>query len=193
MKRFLPFLAAMLIGCAGSAPPPTHPLTKSAELAPEPPPSPPPVSDPSYVARGAWSIELPARWVFNDVEKRDGDVKQVLEALSTYDVGRGPMRISISTMRFEGPDLVFAQAAAALADQFIPRSTVLARRMVLAGERPASLSLLLTKGMVGVAVLATGVNGLGYVVTCSGDISKRHFEHVVTQTCESTLKTFRVR
>lgn len=193
MKRFLPILAALMIGCASTpAPKPVEQVAPPAATEPAPPPV-APEPEPTYVARGTWSIQLPPRWVFNDVQEREGDLTRELEARSTYDVGRGPMHLTVSTIPFDGPEVAFAQIASMHAGELVHGSQVLGRRMVMIGERPASLTVLLTKSLVEVAVVALADGEKGYVIACGGDIKRHSDSRQVAETCATTVKTFRVK
>jgi hypothetical protein len=184
MPRFLPVVAALLIGCGGA----------NANLLPPPPSAPPEapaVEQPVAVAHDAWSITLPPRWKVDDAKQVQGDLTQVLQARSPYDVGRGPIILSLSTMAFDGQDIAFAMMAAALAEQFVSGGKLMKQQLIVLDGRPTSMSVIVTRRGIGMGIFALASSGTGYILTCGGDALAGGSR--VVDTCTEVVTSFRLK
>lgn len=196
MKRFLPVaLAALMIGCGAAPNPPATPVQAAPPVAEAPKPPPAPEVKTTTVGGTTWSITLPEKWVYDDdkSESEEDELTQVLHAKSTYNVGRGPIHLVVNTIPFDGPDVAFAQIASLHANELVRGSQVIGRRMVVLDDRPASLTVLVTKTAIQVAVVATASSGTGYVITCGGDAAREDDAKKVALTCTTAFKSFKIK
>lgn len=193
MKRFLPILAALMIGCAGAPAKGISVPSTTTEQTAEPKAKPEAKSEPTHISRGDWSIELPSKWTFNEVPKDHGSITQVLEALSTYDVGRGPVRFSLGTMPWDSDPIVFAKVVSMQVERVLTGAKVVRRSLVKIDGRTASLTVLLTENKIETGIVALAVGETGYVLTCTGDAAKPSVEKEQVKTCVSILTSFKVK
>lgn len=190
MKRFLPILAMMLLGCAGSTNSQRPaPLPKTAVLE-----APQRVPEPTRITHESWSIELPAGWKYNDAPQVDGDSTRLLEAKSLKKVGRSPITLAIDSSGFNGPDFFFGEAAAVLIQRVAEDNgeRVLNQRRVTLNGHPATLTIMVSQRAIVTGVIALGVNGTGYLVSCGGD-ALGEYGKIVSQTCTQVMSTFKAK
>jgi hypothetical protein len=195
MKRFLSIIALAIIGCASCASTQPHMSTSHAANGIH---SAPIEQQLTTVSHDAWSIVVPSGWKVNEKPEQQGDFTQVLEVKSNRNFGRGPVRFSLLTTKlsddWQSDDMqsvMFAKMVSELVPTFFEDGKLLSRRMIVLDGRPTSLTLMQLRHGLGIAIAAEAKDGVGYVLTCGGDIMLS--EERVVQACLLMFKGFHLK
>lgn len=186
MKRFIPLLASMLIGC--SSPRLAQPEMRQPVVEQK--------SQSTVIDKNSWTITLPSDWKYDDSSRATGKLtKHILTAETSSNVGREPIILSINEILYQKEHAYseeqFGIVVATEADNLFGGELISSQHVQVDGHF-ATVTLLIDNDSSGMLVLATARGPVGYIVSCKGDALKPT-GNVVSKTCIDIMKTFHAK